>query len=95
MKLEAAAHILRKAAADPAFAVAVVDTLLELPGVQQEIERRDRIEAGLEHQCMFCGCSDSKACPGGCIWIRPNVCSRCAHLLDPGNGHKRNGRPRR
>lgn len=28
-------------------------------------------------KCMFCGCTDDHACPGGCSWIAPNLCSRC------------------
>ena len=34
-----------------------------------------------EYQCDGCGCTDDDACPGGCSWIAPNVCSNCAHLL--------------
>jgi hypothetical protein len=28
--------------------------------------------------CRVCGCTDERACPGGCIWAEPNLCSRCA-----------------
>jgi len=31
-----------------------------------------------EQQCIVCGCTDQVACPGGCIWVAPNLCSRCA-----------------
>lgn len=27
--------------------------------------------------CIGCGCSDRRACPGGCSWVRPGVCSSC------------------
>ncbi len=27
--------------------------------------------------CYVCGCTDSAACPGGCYWTRPNICSQC------------------
>jgi hypothetical protein len=27
--------------------------------------------------CRGCGCSDERACPGGCVWAEPNLCSRC------------------
>ena len=30
-----------------------------------------------EPQCLTCGCTDAQACPGGCIWATPNLCSRC------------------
>lgn len=28
--------------------------------------------------CRGCGCSDNKACLGGCFRAAPNLCSRCA-----------------
>jgi hypothetical protein len=33
-----------------------------------------------EVKCIRCGCSDKRACPGGCAWISksPPICSRCA-----------------
>ncbi len=35
------------------------------------------IQAG---QCLQCGCTDERACPGGCIWanVTATLCSRCA-----------------
>ena len=27
--------------------------------------------------CIGCGCTDARACPGGCSWTRPGVCSVC------------------
>lgn len=31
-------------------------------------------------QCIECGCTDERACPGGCIWanVTATLCSRCA-----------------
>jgi hypothetical protein len=29
-------------------------------------------------KCKFCGCTDARACPGGCSWFMPEVCSQCA-----------------
>jgi hypothetical protein len=46
----------------------------------EEAARQARIAAGVEHACVLCGCSESLPCPGGCIWARPNLCSRCAVL---------------
>jgi len=31
-------------------------------------------------KCKFCGCTDTRACPGGCSWTRPEVCSQCADV---------------
>lgn len=30
-----------------------------------------------EEICIVCGCTTNAACPGGCYWTRPNVCSHC------------------
>jgi hypothetical protein len=27
--------------------------------------------------CLICGCTDEYACPGGCWWVIPGVCSEC------------------
>lgn len=27
--------------------------------------------------CRKCGCTDDKACPGGCSWVEPDLCSAC------------------
>jgi hypothetical protein len=33
----------------------------------------------VDRQCIGCGCTDGRACPGGCSWPRPDVdlCSVC------------------
>lgn len=31
-----------------------------------------------EQVCHICGCSDLMACPGGCAWVEPDLCSSCA-----------------
>jgi len=28
--------------------------------------------------CRACGCTDNRACPGGCSWVEPDLCSACA-----------------
>lgn len=43
-----------------------------------EFQRQLRIAAGSEHVCRGCGCSETRSCSGGCIWISANFCSRCA-----------------
>jgi hypothetical protein len=35
------------------------------------------VAAGEIMQCRVCGCTDLQACPGGCIWAAPGLCSRC------------------
>ena len=29
-------------------------------------------------RCRECGCTDERACPGGCTWVFVDLCSRCA-----------------
>jgi hypothetical protein len=40
------------------------------------------IDLGDESPCRECGCSDSLACPQGCGWAQPDLCSVCANELD-------------
>ena len=47
------------------------------PGGLVEFQRQQRIAAGTEHACTRCGCSESRSCPGGCVWATPTLCSRC------------------
>lgn len=28
--------------------------------------------------CRGCGCTDARACPGGCSWAQPGLCTVCA-----------------
>jgi hypothetical protein len=31
-----------------------------------------------QRACRVCGCTDDRACPGGCWWVEPDLCSACA-----------------
>lgn len=33
-----------------------------------------------EPVCRVCGCTEDNACPGGCYWVEPDLCSACAQL---------------
>lgn len=33
---------------------------------------------GEPRACTTCGCTDERACLGGCSWVAPGLCSRCA-----------------
>lgn len=37
-----------------------------------------------EHVCEKCGCTDTRACPGGCTWATEKRCSRCVDIHTPG-----------
>lgn len=41
----------------------------------EELEGEDLVDDG--PRCLGCGCSRSRACPGGCVWANANYCSRC------------------
>ncbi len=56
---------------------ALADTLIDNAIEDGEIARQLRIAAGEELQCVCCGCSETQACPGGCVWATPTLCSRC------------------
>lgn len=44
---------------------------------REEFARQRRIAAGREQACASCGCSESRACSGGCVWATRALCSRC------------------
>jgi hypothetical protein len=33
--------------------------------------------------CRICGCIDEEACPEGCYWVEPNLCSSCVDKAYP------------
>lgn len=36
------------------------------------------IPAPENQKCRVCGCTWDNACPGGCYWVEPDLCSACA-----------------
>jgi hypothetical protein len=36
-----------------------------------------KIPAVLGDVCRYCACSQNDACPGGCGWAKPDVCTEC------------------
>jgi hypothetical protein len=45
---------------------------------RKEFARQLRIAHGEERACAGCGCSETRACSGGCVWGSETLCSRCA-----------------
>ncbi|PZS93767.1 helix-turn-helix domain-containing protein [Stenotrophomonas maltophilia] len=39
--------------------------------------------AATERRCRVCSCTDLQACPGGCSWAGPDLCSGCAAAAGP------------
>lgn len=33
--------------------------------------------ASVDRHCRVCGCTDARACPGGCTWVEADLCSKC------------------
>ena len=33
-------------------------------------------------KCRVCGCIDDQACEGGCTWVEPDLCSKCAANIE-------------
>lgn len=44
---------------------------------RREYARQFRIAQGQEIACLVCGCSETRACSGGCCWATATLCSRC------------------
>ena len=63
---------------------ALTQMSLQMGARLEEIERR-LAEQTAGSVCRVCGCTDDRACPGGCSWVAANLCSRCAPgvLEDP------------
>lgn len=51
---------------------------------QNEFERQIRILTGEEKVCLGCGCSETRACSGGCGWATDQLCSNCANVIGTG-----------
>lgn len=43
--------------------------------------QRRRRKAKPPESCVGCGCTDDRACPGGCCWTVPGVCSACYGIV--------------
>jgi hypothetical protein len=56
----------------------VADAIRALVGEAQQAAR-SQVEGVVtgERRCLNCGCSESHACPGGCVWATESLCSRC------------------
>lgn len=48
------------------------------PATPEEAQALMAASAGNIHKCRVCGCDDFHACPGGCSWAEPDLCSACA-----------------
>lgn len=71
-----------------AFDKAACLAAMHVPGLQSTvltaIHRRLRqllkgeaVGMNAVRTCHVCGCTDARACEGGCSWVNANTCSRC------------------
>jgi protein gp37 len=61
-------------------------------------EWHPRYEDEFETVCQVCGCSEERACEGGCYWVSCELCSQCenvkAHVFEDNNVVYRRGKKR-
>jgi hypothetical protein len=52
-------------------------------GITPETSVADLAAAADEgsRECRQCGCTDARACLGGCYWVAADLCSTCARRL--------------
>ena len=43
-------------------------------------KNRDGRTARPVQRCKICGCTEARACPQGCSWVEPGLCSTCRGL---------------
>lgn len=34
-----------------------------------------------QQKCRVCGCTQNRACPGGCHWVEEDLCSSCSIIV--------------
>lgn len=49
----------------------------ELPPISDEQNTGDPESSDPVRTCRVCGCTDAKACEGGCSWVEADLCSKC------------------
>jgi hypothetical protein len=47
---------------------------------QIAVDRAAELNRREVRSCRVCGCTDKNACPGGCYWVEPDLCSRCQEV---------------
>jgi hypothetical protein len=54
------------------------DVLVELLETYTDDELIAMVPLFDVQSCRVCGCTEDRACEGGCYWIEPDLCSACA-----------------
>lgn len=61
------------------FIVNARKPLPKAPGAVRRLVAKARAKATLR-ACRDCGCTETRACPGGCSWVEEDLCSSCAAI---------------
>lgn len=48
--------------------------------ILEAFEQVDKLQKAFALACRVCGCTENNACPGGCSWVGPDLCSSCVEI---------------
>jgi len=62
------------------------NAIFQLSELRKFLNSQPELKAnGTTGHCRGCGCTEASACPEGCYWVEPDLCSVCArkfcHLI--------------
>lgn len=49
---------------------------VDIPELLEAVEEIKKVF----RRCRVCGCTDDRACPGGCHWVEDDLCSACVEV---------------
>lgn len=65
------------------FRVSEIEVGSVIDLVAEDADDRPGLLESQQRRCRVCGCTDDRACPGGCRWVDLDLCSRCAEANAP------------
>lgn len=71
-------HALQVTAEDDTIVGMLRTVPVFVPATPEEAQDLMAKTAGNIRKCRVCGCDDFHACPDGCSWVEPDLCSACA-----------------
>lgn len=81
-KLQDGAGLKMAVSGYPAAGERVAIASLSPEPFDHDLSRHPELTPVSERACRECGCTEASACPGGCYWVEPDLCSRCARTDD-------------
>jgi hypothetical protein len=63
--------------------ISLQEMFVEYPAIQEIFRQgwQDIDVSQFLSKCRVCGCDDLHACPGGCHWVEPDLCSNCQIVI--------------